>query len=1046
MSQLPSDNNNHSQSTQLFSQQVPPPYANPMSPSVEGSNTTRTASLLQLLKFSQPVPTAPVAEIPQLPLTTPPPPRPAAVSPPPVSHQQPVHNRQLSASDLVASLLRRSATEPSNSPNFRQDQLPPEMQPSQPAAQSAPGSLNPQDLVLQLLGRPKPSQDDLPSQFASGQAMDGESTKEPYAVMNGRPSPSAMFGATRSPASDGRPTSVPPIPPPKSPPSPNVLSMPLATPSPNKGLFNNVNLFDQLAATSPRNRAPRGSTPAPGGKKSSSGLRDLKAENIPLPFSSAPSPTIGDTPNNAATESDAARDAMILEQALREEELLETDEPVGQQILQDKSASSAGGQSASAKPSLQSLGLEELTRSSVTEPATEQNTEASLAPIFKEPAEDEEDDYESASETTSTENPVVVYNFPMKPFSSITIIPSAVQRLKFPVSKISDIVRMSRSFDQLDRNLIAASHQYIVYAISKSNGRGGIRVLRQYDAKDKVLMKDSPDRTFNVAIGKGERILGTGISGAVVWAELGGDFEGPDWNNMFVFPPSEEQGQSNGVLKSRARKTSRQVDVFAIGRGKTISIIHAPTAKAYASGRRGNEVASKKYLTEHARTIDTGKASKDFAFSDDDSVIISIDKAGKLKLWDAQELINFSGNDAYNSLQQTFLPQPPMVLTSPILYFSAVAAGETYRATSVMFLDKWRPYLKCLALRYVIVGMKQNHTLQLWDLALGRPVQEINFPQESDTDALCSVVYHPMSGIIVVGNPTRNSIYFIHLSAPKYNLPAMSQAQYVRGLSAKDPNIPKPDATAILSGLREYSFAVKGQLMSLDILDATETESQGEIPPLFELYVAHSKGMTTLSVYKEDLGWDTKHSVKSSVDAVKEGICTLSALAAPPPPEPSERSIPEMKSDKSISEKVERIEVIEPPAPQVPKHAVPPVPESVATEVPPPKSEAVSPVLAAKKPELTEEKPAVVANGNAKKRRKEKSGSNAASIVASASTDQSKSVSTSSKASSTVAEAEGLGVSAAFLDREIKKIEKTVSSEFSKVMNRELESLCRSCF
>lgn len=1019
-----------------------------MSPSVEGSSTTRTASLLQLLKFSQAVPTAPVAEVPQLPLTTPPPPRPAVVSPPPVSHQQPVHNRQLSASDLVASLLRRSATEPSNSPSFRQDQLPPEMQPSQPVRQTTPGPVNPQDLVLQLLGRPKPSQDDLPAQFSSGQIMDGESTKESHATVNGRPSPSTMFGATRSPASDGRPMSVPPIPPPKSPHSP-MLSMPFSTPSPSKGMFNTVNLFDQLAATSPRNRTPRGSAPAPSGKKSASGLRDLKAENIPLPFSSAPSPTIGEVPHNSAIEGDAGGDATILEQALRgEEHPLETSGRAGQQILQDKATTSTDGRSASAKPSLQSLGLEELTRSSVTESMAEQNIEAPLAPTFKESAEDEEDDYESASETASTENPVVVYNFPMKPFSSITIIPSAVQRLKFPVSKISDIARMPRTFDQLDRNLIAASHQYIVYAISKSNGRGGIRVLRQYDGKDKVLMKDSPDRTFNVAVSKGERVLGTGISGAVVWAELGGDFEGPDWNNMFVFPPSEEQGQSNGVLKSRARKTSRQVDVFAIGRGKTISIIHAPTAKAYANGRRGNEVASKKYLTEHARTIDTGKASKDFAFSDDDSVIISIDKAGKLKLWDVQELINFSGNDVYNSLQQVFPPQPPMVLTSPLLYFSAVAAGETYRATSVMFLDKWRPYLKCLALRYVIVGMKQNHTLQLWDLALGRPVQEINFPQESDTDALCSVVYHPMSGIIVVGNPTRNSIYFIHLSAPKYNLPAMSQAQYVRGLSAKDPNIPKPDATAILSGLREYSFAVKGQLMSLDILDATETESQGEIPPLFELYVAHSKGMTTLSVYKEDLGWDTKHSVKASVDAVKEGICTLSALAAPPPPEPIEKPISEkdIKSDKSVSEKVERIEVIEPPAPQVPKHAVPPVAESVATEVPQPKPEAVSPVLAAKKPELPEEKPVVIANGNAKKRRKEKGSSNAASAAASPPTEQSKAISTSSKASSTTAEAESLGVSAAFLDREIKKIEKTVSFEFSKVMNRELENLCKSCF
>lgn len=909
--------------------------------------------------------------------------------------------------------------------------------------------MNPQDLVLQLLGRPKPSQDDPPS-YAEASTIDGSSepiTEVPATTSS--PSPDTRFATTRSPAADGRPMSVPPAAAPKSPPPPHVLSMPFSTPTPSKGLFTYVNPFEQLHATSPRNRTPRGSTPAPSGKKSASGLREVKAENIPLPFSSTNSPVVGESPHDALIEADTAKDAVGLDHVLqKEEELMEKpEEGSDQQALGDRPATPAEEQSAPAEPTLKSLGLEDLVQSSTIESVAEQNSETvPLTSTSKGSAEDEDDDYESASETASGESPVVVYNFPMKPFSSITIIPTAVQRLKFPSSKISDIARMPRSFDQLDRNLIAASHQYIVYAISKSNGRGGIRVLRQYDGKDKVLMKDSPDRTFNVTVGKGERVLGTGISGAVVWAELGGDFEGPDWNSMFVFPPSEEQGQSNGVLKSRARKTSRQMDVFAIGRGKTISIIHAPTAKAYANGRKGNEVASKKYLAEHTRTIDTGKASKDFAFSDDDSVIISIDKAGKLKLWDVQELINFSGNEAYNSVQQVFPPQAPMVHTNPLLYFSAVAAGESYRATSVMFLDKWRPYHKCLALRYVIVGMKQNHTLQLWDLALGRPVQEINFPQESDTDALCSVVYHPMTGIIVVGNPTRNSIYFIHLSAPKYNLPPMSQAQYVGGLAAKDASIPKPDATAILSGLREYSFATKGQLMSLDILDAPETEPQGEVPPLFELYVAHSKGMTTLSVYKEDLGWDTKNAVKHSVDAVKAGICTLAALAAPPPPESSEKSISEkdVKSDKSVSDKIEKTEVVELPIAQVPKPVVP-LPETIATEAPLPKPESASPVLNIKKAEVVEEKPAVVANGNVKKKRKDKGNANAASIVASSSTEGSKAILASSKGSVASTDADNLGVSAAFLDREIKKIEKTVSSEFSKVINRELETLC-GCF
>lgn len=1008
-------------------------------PSFESGNAVRPASLLQLLKF-QASPTAPIAETLQEPMTASPPLRPSVVSPPPISHQQPSSSRN-SASDLMAS-LRRSATEPSHSPNIRQDQLPPEMQHSQSMRKSTPGPVNPQDLVLQLLGRPKPSQDDMTAHAAT---MEGGNGSADPATMNNHPSPSSRFATTRSPITpDGRPMSVPPVVPPKSP-QVNVNSMPFSTPTPSKGLFTYVNPFEQLHATSPRNRTPRGSTPVPGGRKSASGLRELKAENIPLPYSSTNSPVVGEPSPNAAIEAEAAKDASTLDQALeKEDELMEKIDDMLEQQSENRSATPAEKQSI-LEHSLKSLGLEDLVQSAPTQPQEtqlpetqpqeEQPTEKAPAP--KGAPEEEEDDYESASETASADSPVIVYNFPMKPFSSITIIPAAIQRLKFPSSKISDIARMPRTFDQLDRNLIAASHQFIVYAISKSNGRGGIRVLRQYDGKDKVLMKDCPDRTFNVTISRGDRVLGTGISGAVVWAELGGDFEGLDWNCMFVFPPSEEQGQSNGVLKSRARRTSRQLDVFAIGRGKTISIIHAPTAKAYANGRRGFEVQSKKYLADHTRMIDTGKASKDFAFSDDDTVIISIDKAGKLKLWDVQDLTNFTDNAAYSSGQSVFPAQPPMVQTNPLLYFSAVAAGETYRATSVMFLDKYRPYHKCSALRYVIVGMKQNHTLQLWDLALSRPVQEINFPQESDTDALCSVVYHPMTGIIVVGNPTRNSIYFIHLSAPKYNLPFMSQAQYVAGLAAKDPSIPKPDATAILSGLREYSFAFKGQLMSLDILDASEADPQGEVPPLFELYIAHSKGMTTLSVFREDLGWDTKNSVKNSVDAVKAGICTLSALAAPPPPEHSEKSTSEKDSKSEKGAEAEKVEPIEPPAAQGLK-SVPSVPENVAADVPLPKSEAVSPVLSPKAPIIAEEKPPAI-NGSVKKKRKDKGNANGPS---GSSGDVSRNVSTSVR-SPPPGENENLAISSAFLDREIKKIEKTVSSEFSKVMGRELETLCK---
>jgi len=873
-------------------------------------------------------------------------------------------------------------------------------------AESVPQNKAPvksQDLVFQHLGRTKPAQEELgPSPATPNQevASTAEHNRGEQPLLRSSSSVSSMPPPPPNYTSAGPSHGLPSLPAEGPPPSH----------TPSKGLFTYVNPFEQLSATSPRNKAPKSGTPGPlATRKSTLGTSEMRAEDFPLPGSTTASPPLAPV----EAEAEAAKEASTLDQVKeREQQLMEQ---LAQHAEEYVSSQEPAEESRNEDPQLEPSQQYEGVNDTAAEVQQQENDTLpapaeTKAPV-QEHVEGEEDGYESAPETQIIE----VYNFPMKPFSSITINPTAIKRPKYPSSKISDVARMARTFDQLDRNLIAASHQYIAYALAKSNGRGGIRILRQYDGIDKVLMKDSTDRTFNVTIGKSEKVLATGVSGAVVWFDLQADFDGGKWDSMFVFPPSEEQGQSNGVLKSRARKTSRHLDAFAIGRGKTISIIHAPTARAYAEGRKGNVVASKKYLADHARTIDTGKASKDFAFSDDDSVIISIDKAGKLKLWDVLDLLNFTESDAYDIAQT---PEPPMFLSTPNLVFSAVAAGETYRATSVMFLDKFRPYLKCLALRYVIVGMKQNHTFQLWDLALGRPVQEINFPQESDTDALCSVAYHPLSGIIVVGNPTRNSIYFIHLSAPKYNLPPMSQAQYIRGLADKSSTIPKPDATAILSGLREYSFAPKGQLMSLDILDY-ESEPQDDNPVLFELYIAHSKGMTTLSVYKEDLGWDMDSRVKNSVDAIAKGVCVMSSLPPPPPPERDEKS-----------------EIAEAPA-----QALKPKPSGT-------KSRSVSPAArAAEKPDVEDKS---VANSAGKKKKKDKASASESAATTSG-TDEpqaEKAASAKSKAPAATAPAaqsveQELGVSSGFLDREVKRIEQTVSAEFSRVINAELEQLCK---
>ena len=491
-----------------------------------------------------------------------------------------------------------------------------------------------------------------------------------------------------------------------------------------------------------------------------------------------------------------------------------------------------------------------------------------------------EDAEDSPKETTSRDVPV--YNFPIKPFVSITLKSAPPSAVDIRDGGVMEISRLKKEFDQLDRTLAAATSKYIVYALKN----GGIRVIRQDDGSDRSVFKNSHDRCFNISLcttapnsgpSNVQAVLGTGLSGAVYYATISKEssdlFEEDilDSESLIfpAFPPGDEN-TSGGLLKTRAKRSSRHPEFFGLGRGKSIHLIWPATAMSSRYGITGGNktVDVEKLFRERSLKITTGKAGKDFTFSEDDTLVASLDKSGRLRFWDIRSLTN-----EQNALAAQV---EPVEIDTPLLSLATASPAEKSWPTSVMFLDKSRPYAKNAALRYVLIGLKQNHTLQLWDIALGKAVQELNFPHESETDGICSVAYHPASGIIVVGHPTRNSIYFIHLSAPRYALQPMSQALYVQRLAAKDPDLPRPDATACMSGIREMSFASRGLLRSLELLPIQKsTESAKSIPdgsPLFELYAVHSKGVTCLSITKDDLGVTSENKAINLINAIDAGI------------------------------------------------------------------------------------------------------------------------------------------------------------------------------
>ncbi|KAM0451608.1 hypothetical protein ACHAPV_009950 [Trichoderma viride] len=489
---------------------------------------------------------------------------------------------------------------------------------------------------------------------------------------------------------------------------------------------------------------------------------------------------------------------------------------------------------------------------------------------------------------------VRVYNFPMKPWISITLQEDTTEpRPQFREESIMDVAHLKKDFDQIDRNLYTASQSYMTHGMSK---QGGLRVIRQDDGKDAKVFRDTKDRIFNVAMSvtphdyegvPREAIIATGISGTVYWVQIkDGEkdhLEDPHLEQYgFALPPinSQEGDAPGGALKTRARASTNHPEFFAVGRGKSIHFIWPSFILQNGLFKPGHDrvADTEALLNQCSLKINTGKAGKDFTFSQDDSVVVSLDKSGRVKFWDVRDLTAVKENSdprnpapAHSSLE----------IKEPLMTLASTPEGEKAWPTSVLLLDKQRPYQKRCALRYMIVGMKQNHTLQLWDLALGKPVQEFNLPHSKESDAVCSVMYHPASGMIIIGHPTRNSVYFAHLSAPKYNLKNVTQAEYIQKLVSQDPSIPQPDSTAVISGVREYSFANRGILRSLDILATPAMVQDTDEPTLFELYAMHSKGVACLMIKQAELGWSKDNKVLDAVDAVIEGVVTVSKLKTP---------------------------------------------------------------------------------------------------------------------------------------------------------------------
>jgi len=810
------------------------------------------------------------------------------------SYPYSAQGRTVSATDSVSGMMGNRTS--SQGPSFAAPA-------SAQAASASVSQENPQDMLMRLLNHPKPAQ---ASPRASAPTSPPAASNMPETVADmlaqadadvDKPSSSPMrvFGA------DGT--------------GPSARLQP--EPNSQTPKFTYVNPFDVLEAASPRNRTPAPAItkpPAPSGPK----MEILK------PKHSAQSPAAASSPHPHETVAEAVTDlgeqlSHQVEEALAEAE--------GKSTAQD---SNPFTDVAEVQETVADMSVE------VKEEPEDDETIKELEKVIMKPltvalkevanevagsnvADDWETAEAEASLATGEEQTVIVYRFPMRAFASIQVNKMPAGRVFFRTDLFMDVARLKKEFDQIDRSLVSATKNSIVYALVK---KGGFRIIRQENGHYRQVFENHNERIFNIALCSSaddsqqslESILGIGVNGTVFWTSLDPAREDAFGENLdsqgLMLPPSpiQDDNTSGGQLKTRAKPSSRHPEFFAVGRGKSIHIVFPRVAAEYVRPK-SRVCHTEKYLKERSLKILTGKAGKDFTFSEDDTIVVSLDKAGRMRFWDIRTLTEPELGNPRAAPRQ-------VEVSETLLEFHTTTPNAKSWPTSVFFFDKDKPFTKGIALRYVMVGMKQNHSFQLWDLGLGKAVQEIHLPHENESDAICSVSFHPRTGIMAVAHPTRNSVFFVHVSCPRYNLPALSQATFISRLANKERGQPLPpvNATAIMTSLTEYSFASKGQIRSLHMLTEPAGPADTDDPDnaaLFELYAMHSKGVCALRIRRSDLGWKKDGEPIHSKAAEEEGVITISVLK-PPQPVTDESSTagdtpaPKSVSDRSVRESIKK--------------------------------------------------------------------------------------------------------------------------------------------
>lgn len=480
------------------------------------------------------------------------------------------------------------------------------------------------------------------------------------------------------------------------------------------------------------------------------------------------------------------------------------------------------------------------------------------------------DSWESAESVDDDLKPT--YLLPQRKDLILATSPSNAHVLRFDPEAETQIVGFKRAFDDMDRNLIGVTNEWIVYVTPKNI----LRMIRWDDACDFLAFSENRlDRLLSISVSHVDTathpsvVIATGLSGKLYISTFpdsaAQELDDARMRQYYLTPPELSQGPSQGEVRTRAKFANSINTIFAFSRGKYLFIRCLPEGSSKEAKPTGMPVSLACQPDEVSLMAD--RAIKDFAFSPDDSILVTMDKSGKLAAWDIREpiLMMLYGRLA-SPMQQ-----------APIMSWLAAQTDSDMRPTSVRFMSS--PWcLKTGEVRGLIVGLKNNHVIQVWNLDVGRPVLEIRLPQTTDSERLCVIDYESESSVIVIGHPGRQSIFFVHLNS--FDRSAYpDQATYFVKL---DPRLPQAADRVMGKGFQEFSIATVGSFQSLQVLPPSQAQTPDHIiGALFVVYVLGSKAARSYVVTRSTLGQGSDGTAGKPRIATDAGMIEIAGELAP---------------------------------------------------------------------------------------------------------------------------------------------------------------------